>query len=294
MALRIGHISDLHFSPPGVPGLREFLSGAWGGALNLRLTRRHRLGAEVIEAAVRLLRRLSLDHVVVTGDLTNLSSVPEFQAVLEMLSPLGGAESLTVVPGNHDVYTSQAARQKLFEKYFGHFLWRGGNGDWPVTKDLGEVALVALNSARLEPPGLARGYLGLAQIRAMEELCERFRRQGKTVVLALHHNLHHRPLWKEITARLIDRWELIRAAERTGVFAILHGHDHRFRQGMVGGRTGTPVRCLACGSLTLPCGSHNPTVCTYEFSDGLLETEVWRYNDKVREFEKEKRLASGA
>src|SRR4029077_6829340 len=84
-SMRIAHFSDLHlYSADGVP-LRRFLNKRLTGWANLRLRRRgiHRPG--YVSAIAREVTRLGVDHVVITGDLTNLALEPEYELARNVL-----------------------------------------------------------------------------------------------------------------------------------------------------------------------------------------------------------------
>ncbi len=77
--MRIAHFSDLHLlSLEGVPAWR-FLNKRLTGWVNLRLKRGHMHKASYVRAIAREIARSRIDHVVVTGDLTNLALEPEFE-----------------------------------------------------------------------------------------------------------------------------------------------------------------------------------------------------------------------
>src|SRR5262249_2344429 len=97
LAGRIAHITDLHwFSLEGVrPG--DFLNKRWLGGLNLALRRRNKHSEGLLEAAVDAINRAGYEHVVVTGDLTNLSLDGEFRRAHALLARLsGGRERVTI------------------------------------------------------------------------------------------------------------------------------------------------------------------------------------------------------
>ena len=78
--MRIAHFSDVHaLSLEGVPPW-DFLNKRAAGWLNLRLKRRNKHPVRLFEAMVEDVNRERPDHVMVTGDLTNLSLEPEFVA----------------------------------------------------------------------------------------------------------------------------------------------------------------------------------------------------------------------
>src|SRR5579871_2104455 len=122
--MRIAHFSDLHLLSLEGVSMRRFMNKRLTGYANLRLKRGSIHRASYVRAIAREVRRIQADHVIVTGDLTNLALEPEFElarAVIEKdldLSP----KDVTIVPGNHDVYTRGAHVNKRFEAYFGDYL----------------------------------------------------------------------------------------------------------------------------------------------------------------------------
>src|ERR1700691_5025488 len=142
--MRIAHFSDLHLlSLEGVP-FHRFLNKRATGFANLKLKRGSIHRASYVRAIAREVRRIEVDHVVVTGDLTNLSLEPEFELAREVLekdldlSP----RDVSIVPGNHDVYTRGARAAQRFATYFADYLVSDlpelavdiGAGRFPVVK----------------------------------------------------------------------------------------------------------------------------------------------------------------
>src|SRR5690606_4759743 len=116
---------------------------------------------------------------ILSGDLTALAVDAEFEGALQALGELAAKpERLTVVPGNHDVFTPGSRRKGRFESWFGHLLGSDlpalqVEGPWPLVRLVGEdVAVVGLNSARVPfLPGLAAGRVGRRQLAALEKIC---------------------------------------------------------------------------------------------------------------------------
>src|SRR5580704_18481944 len=109
-ATRIAHLSDVHMLDARPSRARSghsmghrFLS--FGRPLDAAGRRRKLVHA--LSAA----RRVGADHVVVSGDLTEIGSPGEFETLAETLHESGIApDHITLVPGNHDLYTSPTAR----------------------------------------------------------------------------------------------------------------------------------------------------------------------------------------
>src|SRR4051812_15584053 len=110
--MRVAHFSDLHvLALEGVSRTR-LLNKRFTGWLNLRLKRQHKHRSAYVRAIAKEITRAKVDHVVITGDLTNLALEQEFEAVKQLLEDdlHLDAEHVTVVPGNHDLYTRGALR----------------------------------------------------------------------------------------------------------------------------------------------------------------------------------------
>src|SRR3954453_21041326 len=122
--MRIAHFSDLHvLALDGVPTHR-FLNKRFTGWVNLRVKRSHKHRPAHVRAVAREVARAKVDHVVITGDLTNLALEQEFDAVKKLIEDALGvdADRLTIVPGNHDLYTRGAMRSQRFTHSFSRYL----------------------------------------------------------------------------------------------------------------------------------------------------------------------------
>ena len=92
--VRIGHISDLHLADrPRYPR----------NGFTAKDCDRH--SSKLAKGLLDALREVDVDHLVVTGDLTLSSEPREFERAADMLKWWAAAGKLTVVPGNHDVWT---------------------------------------------------------------------------------------------------------------------------------------------------------------------------------------------
>lgn len=80
--MKIAHLSDLHI------GISNYHN-------------------EKIEKIIKSISEQNVEHLVITGDLTNSGSPEEFEKIVEILCRYSfySAERLTVIPGNHDLYS---------------------------------------------------------------------------------------------------------------------------------------------------------------------------------------------
>jgi 3',5'-cyclic AMP phosphodiesterase CpdA len=235
--MRIAHFSDLHvYALEGVPPWR-FLNKRLTGWANLRLKRGSIHKTAHVNAIADEIARHNIDHIVVTGDLTNLALESEFQVARELFERSTLEPSrVTIVPGNHDLYTRGSLRSRRFESYFAPWLESDlpelavdvGGGRFPVVKLRGSVAIVGLSSAVPRPPLIAAGELGRAQREALARVLKHPEVARRTLVLALHHPAVHR--WSRLKTHLEglrDATELLGMLGSVERGLVLHGHLHR-------------------------------------------------------------------
>src|SRR3546814_1695398 len=103
---KLAHISDPHLGPLPPVRVAELLNKRFFGWLSWVRRRRALHRPEVLAALAADLAGLAPDHLVVTGDLTNIALPGEFVQVGRWLEGLGAPEGVTVVPGNHDAYVA--------------------------------------------------------------------------------------------------------------------------------------------------------------------------------------------
>jgi 3',5'-cyclic AMP phosphodiesterase CpdA len=280
----IAHFSDVHaLSLDGV-GPWSFANKRLAGYLNLRLNRRDKHPVALFEAMVEDLNRRPPDEVIVTGDLTNLSLLPEFRLARSILDRLTlGAEHVTVVPGNHDVYTLGALREKLFSTLLAPYATGDGRREvaFPVERVRGQVAIVGISTALPSPPPFADGRVGAAQLRAVEEALARH--AGKFRILAMHHppvtNRH------AFLRGLRDRRRLQRVVEKVGCELVLHGHEHRDLRAELQGPNGPiPVVGVGSGTYSDARPDRRARYNVYRVEDHRLvsvETRVYDQSDRT-------------
>jgi len=289
--MRLAHLSDVHvLDLTGVPWTR-FLNKRVTGLVNLVGHRKHAHPTRLLEAAVaELASDRTIDHIVVTGDLTNLSLQSEFVRARQILAPLAGR--ISVIPGNHDVYTRGAAKARRFEQHFGDWMWGPGidptdlidpgSASYPWLKDAGEVVLLGFCSAVPRAPFVATGHVSHAQIERLARLHADGALEGRCAVALVHHNLHARGFRKDKMHGLTNRDAFIAALARAGVHLLLHGHthvSHRFEQ--------DGVSIVGSGSSTWSSlvPEHVGRYNVYDLgADGLRSIEVRRWSEAQSRF----------
>jgi 3',5'-cyclic AMP phosphodiesterase CpdA len=172
------------------------------------------------------------DHIAVTGDLANIGLPAEYEAALSWLKALGDGSSVSVVPGNHDIYTARlhgASCLMSWRDYMTSDAWGSVYGDdggsaFPFVRRIGGVALIGLNSAVPTAPFVASGRLGSRQLAAFGRALERLGETGLVRVVLIHHP----PLPGQAPGLrgLEDASAFERTIEMHGAELVLHGHNH--------------------------------------------------------------------
>jgi 3',5'-cyclic AMP phosphodiesterase CpdA len=236
--MKIAHFSDLHLLDlAGVP-LTRFLNKRLTGWINLRMKRGSIHRASYVDAIAREIAARKVDHVVVTGDLTNLALEPEFERVRVLLERGLGMDpaQVTVVPGNHDLYTRGARDSRRFDHYIGPWLKSDlpeiavdvAGSRFPVVKLRGPAAFIGLSSAVPRLPLVAAGELGEPQLAALREVLAHPEVKARAPIIALHHPPVHP--WSRAKAHiegLRDATALLALLAGASRGVLLHGHLHR-------------------------------------------------------------------
>ncbi|KYF83246.1 metallo-phosphoesterase [Sorangium cellulosum] len=246
--MRIAHLSDLHLlSLEGAIPFR-LLNKRLTGYINLRFRRRAIHKPHAVHAAAKEIRRLGIDHVVITGDVSNLALEREFVLVRSFLQRDLGLppERVSIVPGNHDAYTKGAHRSQRFSQYFAPYLRSdlplddaakrddgaggsdGGGSAFPFVHLRGPVAFIGLSTAWPRPPLVASGRLGPAQLRALERVLSHPEVRRRTPIVLQHHPFHNpASRAKTLLEGLGDAAAEGRLLRHVSRGLLLHGHLHR-------------------------------------------------------------------
>lgn len=251
--MRIAHCSDLHLlSLEGARAL-DFASKRWIGGMNLLTNRGRHYHTEAFEDMVADFPGAGIEHVLCTGDVTNLALEQEFLYARERFDRIAlGPAGVTVLPGNHDSYVAAGAThfQTVFADHFASDDgWSdGGDAAWPVVRVRGPLAILGLSTSLQTPWFTAWGRIGEAQLARLEAaLCDP-RLAGKVRVVAIHHP----PAGKRAQSRirgLRDRDAFAAVLARAGAELVVHGHEHQDLAESLPGPTGAiPVLGVPSGT----------------------------------------------
>ena len=235
--LKIGHISDLHIFDLKSKSPKRFLNKRLVGGANLLFKRSKSHSPRAVKRAIQhLVEDHGVDHIAISGDLSNLALREEFIAAKDIINAIPDAENtVSIVPGNHDYYIPKVAKQRLFEEVFSPYMrsdldnYTLSSG-YPYCKFLGDdVALIALNSAIPSPPMFAVGQVDPRELRALQSMLEDPLVKERFVMVMLHHPLlpfEHSKV--EYTRRLINASEVLDMLRKHNVDLAIHGHNHYY------------------------------------------------------------------
>jgi 3',5'-cyclic AMP phosphodiesterase CpdA len=256
---RLAHISDPHLGP--LPPVRpwQLMNKRFFGYLSWVRRRRALHLPAVLTALAEDLRALGADHLVVTGDLTNIALPQEFTRVAAWLATLGSPDTISVIPGNHDAYVAVPWEDSLAK-------WQpfmqgedvdspAGPDGFPYVRYRGPLAIVGLSSALATPLFQATGTLGAAQLARLGPLLKRLGAEGRFRAVLLHHPPGLEGVaWRK---RLTDAAAFRRVIAEAGAELVLHGHDHTFGREAIEG-PGGPVPVLGIPSASTATGGRKP------------------------------------
>jgi 3',5'-cyclic AMP phosphodiesterase CpdA len=231
----LAHLSDPHVSPLPRPRLAELVGKRATGFLSWTFRRNAIHGGPVLERLTADLRETAPDHIVVTGDIINISLPGEYTQAEAWLRSLGSPDRVTVIPGNHDAYvvTKWPESIGLWAAYMAGSSSGApdretaacSNEDFPFVRIRGPLAIVGVTTACPMPPFSAAGRIGQQQLERLKPTLEQLGRRGLFRVVLVHHPpFDSRDQWRK---GLHDSAAFRAVIEEAGAELILHGHTHR-------------------------------------------------------------------
>jgi 3',5'-cyclic AMP phosphodiesterase CpdA len=232
--LRIAHVSDLHLLSPDGVKWQSLLNKRLTGYLNLRWNRHRKFRRDYLESVLAAAAR-DADHVVVTGDVSNLSLEGEFAEGQRLIEAMARTVEVTVIPGNHDAYLPKVISEKSFSHHFDQFVRSDlpslaidlPAGRFPCVKLRGPVAIIAMSSAVARPPFVSSGHLGHAQLNALKQILAHAEVIRRTPVILIHHepyDLHFRI--EQLRSGLVDAEAFRGTLRDVPRGLVLFGHLH--------------------------------------------------------------------
>jgi 3',5'-cyclic AMP phosphodiesterase CpdA len=289
--MRLAHLSDPHLLSLAGTRLRDFVNKRWIGALNLLANRAREHKVEVFDAMVADINALGIDHVLCTGDITNVALPSEFEFARGRFDRLDfGAADATIIPGNHDAYVH--AGVPLFADYFGDNFacdpgWEWPDRDpWPTVRVRGDVAIVGVTTSLETPWFTAWGRLGAKQIGRLAQVLDDDRLAGTFKLVAIHHPPVG-PKAEHDRHGLKDHRQFCRVVASAGADLVVHGHEHLDMRNELRGRNGTriPVHGIQSATYAGLRRKHRAHYRVYTLGPGVLTHELRAWNPDAGRFE---------
>ena len=273
----LAHMSDVHLAP-----ISGFAPRYWNvkralGYINWQRGRIRIHQRRIADLLAADIKAQAVDHIAVSGDLANIGLPEEYRAARRWLEQLGPPDRVSVVPGNHDIYTGRMHGASCLDEWAAYMTsdaaltQRLGPGpQFPFLRRIGNVALIGVNSAVPTPPFVATGHAGSEQIAALARDLAELKSQGLARVVMIHHP----PLPGLAPKRraLDDAAELTAMLERSGAELVLHGHNHTDTLNWLkSGDTAIPVSGAASGSAAIAHGDEplaRYALFRFDFDDG--------------------------
>ena len=253
----LAHLSDPHLPLPA-PRWSELMGKRVTGYLNWQCRRRHVHRADVLATLVRDLKSQEIDHIAVTGDLTNISLEAEFVAARGFLASLGPPADVSYVPGNHDAYVRAAT--DFPARYWGPYMAGDAAGaaqPFPFLRRRSNVALIGVSTAVPTAPFMATGRLGERQLEGLARVLAALRAEAAAPFRVLI--IHHPPVSGARSNKLLrDRADLLRVIAVYGAELVIHGHDHERSLVWVDGPDGRVPAIGVPSASAAPGMDHDP------------------------------------
>lgn len=247
---RIAHLSDVHILDP----LTRRSVNRYRFATKLVSLGRAidpRMRARKLARALRAAKSAGADHIVISGDLTELGDQTEFEQFAEVLEEVGvDEEEVTLVPGNHDAYTSASGWRKALEGPLRRFA-RTSAAEPGKVVERGPVALLPIDSTCFQSVVRAGGVFTADAARAVERRLVDPALRDKAIVLVLHHSpfvQHKTPVMQWIDG-LRGCAQVTDLLARHPRLQVLHGHLHRAVDKMLTAAGATRARVFGASAV---------------------------------------------
>jgi 3',5'-cyclic AMP phosphodiesterase CpdA len=269
------------------------------------------------EALLDYLNGRKIDHLIITGDITQNAKISCMQEVRDLLIDKGffSSDKTTVIIGNHDIYGGvhyaydivqfpSRCRNTNFEKkvmefsevfseLFNNCKYPVNKEFYPFAKDLGPVVLFGLNSiarySYLKNAFASNGNVPRIHIKLLSEMFYDHNFHEKKKIVLIHHHfnpeVHHKgyaSIWMKLerqTMKLYRKKRLLRLFSKHGVDMVLHGHRHEIREYEKKG-----IKFINMGGSILSFYSDMMHVNLITVEDGIISNsiEAVRYDKVIR------------
>ncbi|CAN5896854.1 metallophosphoesterase [soil metagenome] len=274
---RIAHLSDIHTLDPQLR----------------RSSARYRFATKFVSLgrpvdprarAKKLLRGLEAakasgaDHVVISGDLTEMGDASEFEHFANLLDEARMPEdSVTLVPGNHDAYTTPAALLRALDGPLKRYAAASASEPGKVI-ERGAIVLLPVDTSFFQSMVRSGGSFTNDAARAVQARIDDPGLRDRSIVLVMHHPPFEgrKNALTEWVVGLSGHTHLLDMLANNPRLQLLHGHLHRVVDRIVDlgkGVAGVAARARIFGApAVVDDAEDRPRVRLYDVRDGLLES----------------------
>jgi 3',5'-cyclic AMP phosphodiesterase CpdA len=292
--MRLAHCSDLHLLSHDGARWLDLANKRWIGAMNLLSSRSRHYHVSAFDHMVEDMNAQGIEHVLCTGDVTNLALEQEFKfarAKFDLLT--NGPEHVTVIPGNHDAYVAEGIAHfaTAFDEYHRAdpgWEWTEADRDpedptdelrWPIVRVRGPLAIIGISTSRQTPWFTAYGRIGAGQLARVKKSLDDARLSGRLRIVAIHHPPAGKRAQSKIRG-LRDHAAFAEVIAGSGADLIVHGHEHQDLSELLAGPQGTqvPVRGVASGTYEHNRPERTARYRIFEISGGKIVSDsvrVW-------------------
>jgi 3',5'-cyclic AMP phosphodiesterase CpdA len=274
---RVAHLSDVHtLDPEHRRSSARYRFATKAVSLGRPVDPRGR--ARKLTRGLAAAKASGADHVVITGDLTEMGDATEFEHFANLLDDARMPEgSVTLVPGNHDAYTSAAAWRRALEGPLQRYADASAAEPGKVV-DRGEVAFLPIDTSFFQSIARSGGLFTPDAALAVQQRIDDPALRDKAIVLVMHHPPfeHHSNALSAWIDGLRGCKHVLEMLARHPHLQILHGHMHRVVDRIVDlgkGVAGVANRARIFGAPAIVDDAEDaPRVRLYDLRDGALES----------------------
>jgi 3',5'-cyclic AMP phosphodiesterase CpdA len=231
--VRIAHLSDMHLLEPRSAG-RDYSLSAKLVSMSRPLEPVARTAK--LRQALEHARLHGADHVVISGDLTEVGEPSQFeQLAMTLHESRIEPSSITLVPGNHDAYGPPNGWKQALEGPLHAFAASSATSAGKVVVR-GDLVLLPIDVSRHQSIARAGGELTEAAAEAVRRCLADTAHAKKAVVVVQHHPPFGLPrsTWQFLSG-LRGYGKLVELLTHHPEVQLLHGHLHRAMDRIVGG-----------------------------------------------------------
>jgi len=283
--LLIAHISDLH--------LNSFFNDSIFKRLHILL---------------KHLSEKKVDHLIITGDITDNASEKDLEIFRRMLNRHGflRGDKFSLLVGNHDIFGGVQKAEDIFSfpekcssvnyngrlrnfisyfpEAFENCYYLSPKNFFPFAKKINNTLLIGLNSiaqySKLSNPFGSNGEINASQFSEVFELLKSADAEIKYKIIMIHHHFNKLKaeakstfgsIWANVekqTMKLRNKRRLFSLFKQFNIDIVLHGHTHESKEYIRKG-----IRFLNAGA-TIKNDKHSVKINLLNLNKGRIDVQI--------------------